>query len=531
MKESGQGMGEERVRFTRVYADVPLGARRRSVSQTLPPLLRKLRGIDGGRGTLTERKARQFYLQAKLAEDYTEDSPIPLEARRVTYYPTYETMSDDVLRGYFSWRTQVREGDISEDAPMTYVFVYIYELLHGIGGEADACLARLMFLREALHGVSDRLDVQLPVWIHDFIIYYHMEDKVIEPYFDVSGSHRLSLLLKDPRESSPHEFFEAVAEYATYSVERSVLLRKEPELFEEAVQVAYCEFDAYLRQYGCESIGEMCFGPGGAYPVTLFQSAVFYPYRDIREATFRAGDLTTYKCRDGGWFCESMYSVRDKSELLGEFLREIDRILRTRTKTGRPMKSRMRDPLVAEKLSRILDEFLHEREAAKKPRLVLNMGSLDSIRRDAETTMESLLVDEAEDRGEEGLCGGEAGAAEEKHSEKKEETAEVERSAKKEETAEEERLKKEEETAETASPGEGAQSVALTVEERCLLRILLDGGDWKAYVSCRHMQISMAADSVNEKLMDVIGDTVIEFEGDEPHLIEDYREDVEDLLE
>ena len=39
-----------------------------------------------------------------------------------------------------------------------------------------------------------------------------------------------------------------------------------------------------------------------------------------------------------------------------------------------------------------------------------------------------------------------------------------------------------------------------------------------------------AVDAVNEKLYDEIGDAAIEFDGDTPQLVEDYRPDVEELL-
>ena len=43
--------------------------------------------------------------------------------------------------------------------------------------------------------------------------------------------------------------------------------------------------------------------------------------------------------------------------------------------------------------------------------------------------------------------------------------------------------------------------------------------------------ISILADSINEKLFDEIGDNVIEFDEDnQPQIIEDYKEDLEDMF-
>ncbi|MFC2706012.1 MAG: tellurite resistance TerB C-terminal domain-containing protein [Olsenella profusa] len=42
--------------------------------------------------------------------------------------------------------------------------------------------------------------------------------------------------------------------------------------------------------------------------------------------------------------------------------------------------------------------------------------------------------------------------------------------------------------------------------------------------------MSLAVDTINELLFDLVGDTVIAFDGDEPYLVEDYAEDVREAL-
>ena len=41
---------------------------------------------------------------------------------------------------------------------------------------------------------------------------------------------------------------------------------------------------------------------------------------------------------------------------------------------------------------------------------------------------------------------------------------------------------------------------------------------------------SLLADSINEQLFDSFGDTVIEFDGEDPQIIEDYAEELKGLL-
>ena len=67
-------------------------------------------------------------------------------------------------------------------------------------------------------------------------------------------------------------------------------------------------------------------------------------------------------------------------------------------------------------------------------------------------------------------------------------------------------------------------------DETEFLHLLLDGKDIQEFVRERHLMLSVLVDSVNEKLYDAIGDTVLEMNGDEPEILPDYLEDLKDLM-
>ena len=71
-----------------------------------------------------------FYKQARFMEDFTDD--YDGDAKFNMYYPYYQHMGYDYLRTYFTWRTKVRQGEI-KSISLSYIFLYIYELLSGIG--------------------------------------------------------------------------------------------------------------------------------------------------------------------------------------------------------------------------------------------------------------------------------------------------------------------------------------------------------------------------------------------------------------
>ena len=67
----------------------------------------------------------------------------------------------------------------------------------------------------------------------------------------------------------------------------------------------------------------------------------------------------------------------------------------------------------------------------------------------------------------------------------------------------------------------------LTAEERALVEVLLAGGQAPGAKT----PADLLVDAINEKLFDLVGDTVVEFgAGGAPELIEDYADDVREAL-
>ena len=75
-------------------------------------------------------------------------------------------------------------------------------------------------------------------------------------------------------------------------------------------------------------------------------------------------------------------------------------------------------------------------------------------------------------------------------------------------------------------------SPALPLDEnqRDLLLALLRGESVRERITKQHGMPEIVADELNEALFDEIGDSVVECDGDEIILVEDYREDIMELL-
>ena len=119
---------------------------------------------------LTWRDARLFYKQAKFMEAFCDDYPGNIMF--TVYHPCYQHMGYEQLRTYFTWRTKVRLGEYPPTS-LSYVFVYIYELLQGIGVPNPAVgLEKLIAIWNVYREQNPALDKYLPEWLKDYHIYY-----------------------------------------------------------------------------------------------------------------------------------------------------------------------------------------------------------------------------------------------------------------------------------------------------------------------------------------------------------------------
>ena len=63
-----------------------------------------------------------------------------------------------------------------------------------------------------------------------------------------------------------------------------------------------------------------------------------------------------------------------------------------------------------------------------------------------------------------------------------------------------------------------------------ILQTLLRGETAEGQISAAHLMPALVVDTINEAFYDEIGDNILEYDGNEISLIEDYREDVAAIL-
>jgi hypothetical protein len=496
------------IRYTGEYSDIPLPDAARQ-TQELPGTLEALRRMTREGNTGAEEL---FYRQAKLAENYEDDSVYSGEF--IWYNPTYERMNNRVLRGYFGWRTRLRAGKAEAGAPVSFAYVLAYELMDGVGEQGEAGFKRMKQLQDMFGERSAAFATSMNYWLHDFIIYNDLPVSLAPELFTGSARAAAARILEAAErgeKQDPEEFLTACQTACTARAGASAFARKYRGDFAQVLMRALYLAGERDRRCGRGGLAQRCLGGIVRIPWYPFRSAPFFDYRAYKDFRYEAGCDQVYTCRDGNWTRQARsltHSVPYPG--MGELCQETDRQMRQAWHFGHPLKQGA-GAWFEEPVKEALEAYLREKEEAARPRITLDMGSLGKIRRDADTTRDALLVDEEESpvlktapeiQAPEILTPGPEilsapGPAKEPESRERQETS----------------------------------GAVLTDDEREILRRIAQGGDWKGYAAEHRLMLSMTVDSINEKLMEKIGDTVLEWDGDAPEVIEDYREDIRAFYE
>ncbi len=150
----------------KVYRDEPILIPATRMRNFTPPRIREMRKLANAR----DPEAKVFHTQGVFMQDFEDDFDFREEV--VRYFPTYQAMTDAQLRGYFSWRTKLRKGNL-EKTSLSFAFMHIYELLNGIGvASPEEGFHALKQFWTAYRELDARIDGYVPLWLKDYVIYH-----------------------------------------------------------------------------------------------------------------------------------------------------------------------------------------------------------------------------------------------------------------------------------------------------------------------------------------------------------------------
>lgn len=556
-----------------VYADEPILKTGRQMQNFLPDQYRKMREISrwqddpkGGAGRWLS-EAELFYRQGLLMADFEDDCPY--NGTFKSYFPTYNAMSDRQLRGYFTWRAQVRRGTV-EETSTSFAFLYLYELICGIGVDDPLeGFNKIKAFWDVYRAFEPGIDRFARVWLQDYAVFHGLDPKLLRDSKTVMFDNALIELRRAARDLAPapapsgqtpkrrktpeptiplppdevreERLMAAINALSTYNLSNSRLDRSHHRDLRHVACAVYVRMARYYDTHRKTGIVASLFGEETAMPYTMFASAVFFAPERHEDCEYRLDPIHIYRCQNGFWECMRIHGSRQKSSKLGEMMRACDQRLRLALDPAHPLK----EEKVPKYLAKIIDDEIVawlSWDAAHQPvKIDIDLSQLGHIRSAAVQTREALLIDEEREDG--APVEAEATLIEQPNTESAPGmTAEPGEMTIRQNEPDEPTVSTEEfgvvapllasvDAPVTPAPTEAANKLAPA--EDTFLRALLEQNAAQATSAVAHSGQSedMLVDSINEALFDLVGDTVIEFGAAGPQIIEDYEADVRGYLD
>lgn len=520
--------------FTKAYKDQPLsfGGRNRA-DDNLPSKILEMKALYNVLDSKPGADGYYFYKQGKFMEEYEE--AYDFHGRFMRYFPTYHVMNNDQLQGYFDWRWRFREGK-DEASSISFVYVYLYELLCNIGVDSpEDGLQKILHVDDVFGSVDPSMHEYIRDWLIDYVIYYDLPVSLLDGIYNKSFDESLSTLFTyekyilesagrcndsvnendraskndafDLSEEDTHKIFEAIDALSSYSLSGSLFYKKSPKDMEYVAVRAYKAVSLFYHDHDKPMLLEKCFGARGIYPYHMFRKAIFYDHLKYDDYEYRLNSRI-YRCKEGHWTIETYRAATGKSSDLGAICREIDRLCRRKFSFGHPLLQKLNLPLVIQAITDEIDAYIKEKEEAARPKIHIDFDKLSGIRKDAAYTREQLITKEEMSDEDEFMAFEENLATE---------------------TAQSIDNVSNDDVTETSAEASTSSSM-LSQHQMNIVNLLLSGGNVSEYVSANHLMLSIEIDAINEAMYDEIGDTIIEFDGESPTLVEDYIEDIKEIL-
>lgn len=497
----------------RVFEDEPIIKRASQMGSYVPERYREMRAVGRGSGDQgwlhRASETERFVAQARFMADWEDDFPYHGQFNR--YFPTYAMMNDQQLRGYFSWRTKLRRGQV-EQAPLSFAFVHVYELLNGVGGiDAQACFDGLKAFWMAYRPFAPELNRYMRAWLRDFVVWHDLPPRLLADVVDLSFEEALIVLRREEAavrgedapgpivagaeqdECSDARLYDALSRLSAYRIDRSAFAREHGD---EVREVACAVFRALCRHCATRrkrTLIDSWFGMPYATPHLMFESAVVHMPKPHADCLYHVNAAHAYACRDGRWTALRQYRKPGRNAELGAVMQAVDRMMRVAWGDERTLQEREVPKYVAKAIAAAIDECRERMRRQEARTLVIDRSQLSGIRSRAADIREELLIDE-----ERFDVAGEVVAAPA--------------------------------LPDAVRGGAACATTVLSPEQARYVRALLEGADAHAALRAAGCTEDMMVDAVNEALFDALGDTALEYGENGPQVVDEYRQEVEGFV-
>ena len=436
-----------------------------------------------------------FYKQGMFMKDFTDDyaDSVPFSQ----YFPCYQMMGYEQLRTYFTWRTKVREGTVS-DTSLSYAFLYIYELLANIGVEnQEAGLEKLMFFWQSFRPHNKSVDRYVLPWLKDYHIYYPLE----QPFRTFIETNNLSAHY--PEMAAADDNFNLFCAISKYDIRKSAFFSAENEGL-----ITDCFY------FVSDKLREICINQGIHFEASIFQptkkmsvwtpfeKALFYPWRKQEDRQVVLSKNEIYICSQNKWTFSTVITSESGRQLIGYVMKQMESVLRKLTKYKYKLSANVstvthtlvgrlqeKGNTLEDIVTKAVLEFYRE---ATKTVIQVNPGALSIIRQEALATQEKLIIAEEEEQ-----------------------------------IAPAPSPPPESEQSPISDVWEALKSSFTEIEKKALSAVLHGEVEIKRIADENGLMIEVLVDGINEKAVDYIGDSLL----DEDFLLyDDYKKQVEEMI-
>jgi len=466
----------------------------------------------------------RFYLQAKFMETFEDDYAYYGEVLR--YLPQYTDMTFPELRGYFTWRSKVRKG-IVEETSISFVFVYIYELINGIGADSPKDgFQKLLFIWKTYTQFNNKIDRYLKEWLKDYVIYYEMNPNRIKdiPIKKNNYLFVLSDIQSALKKNDFSEFLKLINGFSNYKINKSKFLKEFKDDYVEALTLVYPELENFYKDNRKTSLFEKMFGKESRDAWVPFRSGIFYVDTQKNPRKCIVNDFERYECTNGEWLKYSYSEYNVDKRFIGEVLRTTEFFLREiydySYKITFKSTSKLLTNLIEKSVKRFCEENnkqdlcprlkenqrvikkkkkITEIAPVKKPEPVIieiDSSKFDEIRKTAQNIQKKLIIEPI---------------SEEKTVIAVEKISAV--------------LKEKEQ-------GMEGFSKSLTMDEKEIIREILYNQSEKIgeMAKQKNKMVMVLLEAINEKALIYIEDNIIETNEEKPWIYDEYREELLEVI-
>lgn len=471
--------------YSNVFRNEAIRPQAAPAAEKVPSLLRTARSLETSMTNQWQSRESIFLKQAKLLANYEDD--YEFLGTVVRYYPTYQALTDQELRGYFSWRTKLRGGDI-QPTSLSFAFLYIYELINQIGvTDPMDGYCKLKAFQDRYGQIDSKILSYTSKWLTEYVIYYNLNPILLQDSQQVLFDKSITVLDQIQSQDDPAVML-ALKHLSPKWLGRSKFYAANQSDCDRVIVKVLRRVSRHYAAHTKHTMTEQYFGYFIPFPIQLFNGAVFCNPLKIRNHQYTVDERCVYRCQNGLWTVTKHGGSPGSSSKLENLLKTIDAVMREEYAYKHPLKYAVDTKWLLQVIREEVQSLLAEQQAAAAKKITIDYSRLEKIRQDAAVTMDKLTVEEELEPDDAPEIPEELPAV----------------------------------STDTAPPSDWL----LSEPELRLLRSLLQGSGIGWVHSEGHL-LSVLVDGINEKLYDTFLDSVLE---DTPALVEDYINELKEML-